>query len=372
MTLTWCSGWSRRLRGAAAQHTRPGRPGEGLANRAQRVFARPVRPDELLLDAARGITRWAVAHSCYRTRPRRRPAPVRPHAARSARQARQTLDAKYGWREGQPTTRATRPSTVGAQHGRLRPLRRRVRRAPLLALPHRAGLPRPHGPRDPRFVKCRWAEFVASLRDEQKEALADWLRDPAAHELGPLEFLLRHERDPLTEAAARAVRRRLVYPKWSTTNTRPTRPALGLPPDAEPRLDARSDSAAKTAASGTTAAGGRATRPNAGARSTSGWPTTSCSPAWPTTTRPPAALHDDQPYEGLHQIVGRREIDPSLPPIDFRAFSENEGAGATAWQPPPDPASGLAATADLTSSRYQGDVLRFLADTATEPTVAGP
>ena len=34
---------------------------------------------------------------------------------------------------------------------------------------------------------------------------------------------------------------------------------------------------------------------------------------------------DSVPYEGLHQITADREIDPSLPPLDFRAFNEEEG-----------------------------------------------
>ena len=79
---------------------------------------------------------------------------------------------------------------------------------------------------------------------------------------------------------------------------------------------------------------------------------------------------DSVPYEGLHQTIGDREIDPSLPPIDFRAFNEKEGVGATAWQPP------LIQLEEwpprrLDFRRYQGDVRRFLADTASEPTVAG-
>lgn len=79
---------------------------------------------------------------------------------------------------------------------------------------------------------------------------------------------------------------------------------------------------------------------------------------------------DSQPYEGLHQIIGHREIDPSLPPIDFRTFSENDGTGATAWGAPPIQLVEWP-PARLDFSRYQGDIKRFLADTGSEPTVAG-
>lgn len=30
-------------------------------------------------------------------------------------------------------------------------------------------------------------------------------------------------------------------------------------------------------------------------------------------------------YQGMHQIIVDREIDPGLPPIDCRAFDENGG-----------------------------------------------
>src|SRR4051794_26757324 len=78
---------------------------------------------------------------------------------------------------------------------------------------------------------------------------------------------------------------------------------------------------------------------------------------------------DDQPYDGLHQIVGEREIDPSLPPIGFRAFRDDEGTGASAWQPSPIRLTGWP-PADLDFRSYRGDIQRLLADTTTEPTVA--
>lgn len=49
------------MRGGAAD---PGPAGEVAAWVRDNVFARPVRPDELMLNAARGIVEWAVAHGC--------------------------------------------------------------------------------------------------------------------------------------------------------------------------------------------------------------------------------------------------------------------------------------------------------------------
>ena len=54
---------------------------------------------------------------------------------------------------------------------------------------------------------------------------------------------------------------------------------------------------------------------------------------------------DGQPYEGLNQILGDREIDPSLPPIDFRAFNEKRRRWCDSLAAAADPTSGLAASA---------------------------
>jgi hypothetical protein len=67
-----------------------------------RVFAQPVRPDELLLDAARGIAGWAAAHQLLpesKLAESRRPYGLKPPGPPPTEK---TLDAKYGWREGQP------------------------------------------------------------------------------------------------------------------------------------------------------------------------------------------------------------------------------------------------------------------------------
>ena len=79
---------------------------------------------------------------------------------------------------------------------------------------------------------------------------------------------------------------------------------------------------------------------------------------------------DSLPYGGLHQITGDREIDPSLPPIDYRVFNEKNGVGATAWNPPLIQLQAWPPER-LDFQRYQGDINRFVADTVSEPTVAG-
>jgi hypothetical protein len=77
---------------------------------------------------------------------------------------------------------------------------------------------------------------------------------------------------------------------------------------------------------------------------------------------------EGQPYEGLHQIDGDREIDPTVPPLEYREFaSEAEGhdsgwptspIGFPDWPP-----------CRVDFARYRGDVSAFVADRSTEPTV---
>ena len=50
--------------------------------------------------------------------------------------------------------------------------------------------------------------------------------------------------------------------------------------------------------------------------------------------QPSRSYGGNEPYLGLHQIIGEREIDPSLPPIDYRAFTKGRGgasAGGRRW-----------------------------------------
>ncbi len=47
----------------------------------------------------------------------------------------------------------------------------------------------------------------------------------------------------------------------------------------------------------------------------------------------PSRMYGEQgPYEGLYQITADREIDPSLPPIEYRAFAERSGEGSPTWR----------------------------------------
>ena len=75
---------------------------------------------------------------------------------------------------------------------------------------------------------------------------------------------------------------------------------------------------------------------------------------------------DSETYDGLHQITGGREIDPSLPPVRYSEFVERTEAGARTWGTPPVavPASVFP---KLTFARYHGDVTLLLRDQKSRP-----
>lgn len=335
-----------------------------------RVFARPVRPDELLLDAARGISRWAVAHELL------------PHSALDESRrpyglkvpgsppTEATLDAKYGWREGQPDN-----ESYSAIHSSVLSMgdfgRYVVESGMHYFSRYRFGQEyRESRRREPRLIKSKWKLFVASLNDKQKAALADQLRDPAAHDLSPLWFIIRHKKDPLTEKQRKLYDAAFFYPKpvndeypadvarrWIFRRTL----SLGW----TPQLFGAQD---RTLGHGVR---GREDHKSERWGKKYQWMAYHELLARVADNYQASRRFDDsEPYEGLHQIAGDREIDPSLPPLDFRAFNENEGTGVTAWEPPLIQMNEWP-PARLNFKKYQSDVLRFLADTGTEPTVAG-
>ncbi len=332
------------------------------------VFTPPVRPDELLLDAGRGIVRWGIAHKLLPGTALK--SSIRPYGLKTPGSAptEATIEEKYGWHKDQPDDESYSSinfslMTMGdfaryvVEPGVHEFSRYRIRKP----YPERQG-------RRPRFVKSAWLKFVASLSDEQKKTLSDWLENPEERAMSPLRFMISGEKDPLTEQQRRLWDAVFVYPKpvideypadaacrWIFRRTI----SLGW----TPKLFGRED---RIIGHGQGREGHKAER----------W---GKKYQWMAYHELLARIADNfqtsrrfgnnEPYEGLHQIVGDREIDPSLPPIGYRAFNEDGGNGATAWGPsliqleewPPRP---------LNFGGYQGDILRLLADVASEPTVA--
>ncbi|MGH3766387.1 MAG: hypothetical protein ACRDTX_14765 [Pseudonocardiaceae bacterium] len=332
------------------------------------VFTRPIRPDELLLDAARGVVRWAVAHQLL-------PASAldssrRPYGLKvpGPPPTEATIKAKYGWCEDQPDDESY--SSIDFSLMGMGDFARYVVQPGVHEFSrYRIGQPYPERQRrEPRFVKSRWEKFVDSLSDEQKMALADWLRNPEEQAMNPLRFLLQREEDPLSEEQRKLWDAVFVYPK-PTVDEYPADVAcrwifrrtisLGW----TPKLFGSED---RVIRHGRGREGHKAER----------WGKKYQWMAYHELLARVADNYqvsrrfgDSEPYEGLHQIIGDREIDPSLPPIDYRAFNENGGSSAAAWSPPLISLEEWP-PARLDFSRYRGDIRKFLADTESEPTVA--
>ncbi|PFW99824.1 hypothetical protein CJ469_04858 [Nocardia farcinica] len=85
--------------------------------------------------------------------------------------------------------------------------------------------------------------------------------------------------------------------------------------------------------------------------------------------QPSKLFDEDATYDGLYQIVGDREIDPSLPPIDFRIFNDHGGKGTTAWGVSPVQLVDWPAK-QLNFDRYKGDIYSLLDDVDSEPTAS--
>ena len=133
-----------RRRCCAARPPRRIRRRRSLNSCTTRVFTRPVRPDELLLDAARGIEPVGGGpSSCCRTQPWTRldvPYGLKPPGPPPTEA---TLDAKYGWREGQPDDESY--SSIHSSVLSMGDFGRYVVESGVhyvFALPHRAGVPR--------------------------------------------------------------------------------------------------------------------------------------------------------------------------------------------------------------------------------------
>ncbi|MET8941824.1 hypothetical protein ABZX28_33085 [Streptomyces rubiginosohelvolus] len=331
------------------------------------VFTPPVRADELLLDAARGIVRWAVAHQLLpdtALTSSQRPYGLTPPGPPPTEA---TIEAKYPWDKDQPDEESyasIRFSLLGmGDFGRyvVEPGVHHFSR-------HRIGQDYPaRGHGKPRFVKSRWKQFTASLSDEQQASLADWLANPESRSMSRLELLLEDEGDPFTEEQRQLLERAFVYPKYvsdeysaDTARRWIFRRTLSL--GWTPELFGRQD---RMIAHRDGREGHKAERWGKKYQ----WMAyhellARIADNYQTSRR----FDDSEPYEGLHQIIGDREIDPSLPPIDFRAFSENTSSGETCWEPPPIQLLRWPPT-PLDFRHYQDDTSQFMADTATEPTV---
>ena len=337
----------------------------------QLVFTKPVRADELLFDAARGVVEWAVAHRCLPQESldgTRHPYGLGLPAAPPSEGV---LKNRYGYRlnprdDDSYNTIWFSIMDMG-DFGRyvIEPGLREFSR-------YRRGTRFPARPNAPhrRFIKRRWAKFVDSLKPEQTGELTSWLEMGADGTLSPLGWW---RAGALTELSTE--QEALFASSWSEPKARQFRDddypgerakrwilwrtvRLGW----RPKLFGTADQHLGY---------GRGRDAHKAERwgKKYQWMAYHELLARVADNYQPARNYDDaEPYDGLQQLIGDREIDPSVPPLPYRDFIEHTTSDGLDWGQSPIAIPDWP-PARLDFARYQGNVARFVADRETEPTV---
>lgn len=330
----------------------------------QLVYTPPIRADELLLDAARGIVEYGVVHGHLPKRAlnlTQRPLGLSPP---SNAPSEATLKKKYGFREKQPDQESY--SSIWFSLMTLGDFGRYVVESGMHHFTrYRLGQAVPEAsPRQRRFFKTRWTRFVKTLNEAQ---LAD-LQALAGDEVAPdfLEVLrsqffhsLSSEQHELLKSCwerPRNLVRDDDYPadraqRWVFQRTL----SLGW----TPKLFGQQD---RYIGHGRGREGHKAERWGKKYQ----WMAYHELLARVADNYQPARWHDRPAYGGLHEIIAEREIDPSLPPIPFRDFEESQGEGTSAWRSSPVRFAEWP-PAKLSFTRYHDDATSFINDRSSEP-----
>jgi hypothetical protein len=337
------------------------------------VFAQPVRADELLLDAAKGAVEWAVVHNVLSKKALtdiKRPFGL---AAPSAPPTETTLEKKYGFKEIQPDDESY--GTIRVSLMSMGDFGRYVVESGVHNFSrYRYGEQFPEREKwpEPRFVKSRWRAFEKTLSAAQREVLAKLPKkapvsepfervNPAASEFR--SSLSKEQSELLRSVWQQQSRRRWradEYPAGRAQRWIFRRPlSLGWTPKlfgTEDRIIGHSR-------------GGRE------AHKAERWGKKYQWMAYhellarvADNFQPARRWNDSGPYEGLHQIIAEREIDPSLPPVDYREFAERGAEGSATWQRAPVRIVNWP-PGRLDFKQFGGSIDRFLADTLSEPTL---
>ena len=329
------------------------------------VFVPPVRPDELLIDAARGIVEWGIAHDLLPAaaeaeivRPYGIPPPERPlsDSALKRRYGRYDLPVEKSF-----SSLYSSVLSMG-DFGRyvVEPgVRRFSRYRHGETLPSLEVRPEPN----PRLKRPQWVRFVESLSADQTARLeAELRRDgPAPTADEPLLSTLTAEQMDLYRASWSRPRRSYRDDGYPSDRAKRWVLQRAIRLGWRPMVFGREDRFV-----GQDRRGREAHKAERWGKKYQ----------WMAYHELLARLADNyqgarewdtfEPYGGLQQIIGDREIDPSVPPIDFRGLGESP-APPTFPSPPIEIPSWPPARVDF--ARYHGDVERFVADRATEPTL---
>lgn len=336
-----------------------------------RVFARPMRADELMLDAGRGIVEWGVDNAVLPAAAL--DATKRPYGLKvpSNPPSKEKLEAKYEL--GYPR-KVSESESYGAIWSSLFVMDDFGRYVVESGMHHfsryRHGQAKPkRETQEPRLIKTRWKKFIRSLtpsqvaewerwqsQDSPAPALAEWLFEESSPDR------LTEEQWKLYRAAWTPRRVTGVDDRYSDDTARrwifQRTISLGWKPRLFGERDwiiARTDhgrsehKAERWGKKYQWMAYHELLARVADNFQTSGY------------------LWDDGPYDGLQQLISRRDIDPSLPPIDYQALTEKRGDSTPSW-----PASRLilspALALPLEFGRYHGDIDRFIDDRNVYPT----
>ncbi len=327
------------------------------------VFTPPVRPDELMLDAARGIVEWGLANGLapltYRkaiTRPYGlpKPGPV---------PSEETLEAKFGWKDGQPDD--VRYSTILHSLIGLGDFGRYVVQ-PGIHTFSRYPLSKPYPESDPapdpgnQILKGRWTKFEKSLSADQLTQLADFMTEnpngPDVLDTYRTAFFngLAPEQSRLLHESFRQGRRRRFrddnYPadrasRWVFVQTL----RLGWTPQRFGTEDRRV---------GLNRSGRDSHKAERWGKKYQWMAYHEILARIADNFHSARQWSDHVDYTSLSQITGDREIDPSLPPVPFHQLLEPESGNDT-WRPPPIAVAPWPPV-PIDFQRVGGDLLRFI------------
>ncbi len=337
------------------------------------VFAEPVRADEILLDAARGVIEWGVANgvaSKSQLKAIKRPYGLKPPGPVPSED---TLEKKYGWKSDQPDDE--RYSSVLHSILGFGDFGRYVVE-PGVAMFSRHPLSKPYPEQDdepdvgPSIVKSRWAKFVKSLDAPQRAQLETLLAAQSAEELDRIEAIrygfsagLSSQQSQLLRDSYRRPRRRKFrddsYPadrakRWVFMQVL----RFGWTPKQFGEEDRHL---------GRGGSGREAHKAERWGKKYQWMAYHALLARIADNLHTARRYSDHQDYEGLHQIIADREIDPSLPPVAFHQFLEPESGNDT-WRPasiefttwPP---------AAISFQQFGGSLPRFVRDIVSEPTL---
>jgi hypothetical protein len=335
-----------------------------------RVFTKPMRADELMLDAGRGVVEWGVMHgvlSADALDATKRPYGFKvPGNPPTMEKLESTYDHGYPHRISDAESYGTIWSSLlgMADFGRYV-----VDSGVEYFSRYRHGQEKPsHEAQEPRPIIKNWKAFVASLTPDQIAMLEKWESDPSSP---PADWLLSDS------SPNRITKEQLALLDAAWTRPRP----VANVDDRYPRGRARRWVFRRTLSLGWTPQlfGKRdwlINRMDQG-RSEHKAERWGKKYQWMAYHELLARIADNFPlasysgdeelYDGLQQFIGEREVDPSLPPIEYRALSERRGQETLTW-PPSSVHLRPSLSPQLSFQSYHGDIDRFVEHQESYPT----